>query len=83
MLMVHFRLYLQFSFSFPVLWSQLVSYRRVLKEKKLYHLFTVYWKTKLKVLESWTSSPSFYSFLTELQNEQADIEYKLREISLG
>lgn len=40
------------------------------------------WHNRFQILVG-RSHPSFFSFLTELQKEQADVEYILRELSLG
>ena len=40
------------------------------------------WHNRFQTLVG-KSHPSFYSFLKELQKEQASVEYVLRELSLG
>ncbi|XP_058810613.1 uncharacterized protein LOC131675595 [Phymastichus coffea] len=63
----------------PALWNQ---YDSVLHGVARTNNATEGWHNRFQILVG-RSHSSLYSFLTELQKEQADVEYMLRELNLG
>ncbi|XP_058799990.1 uncharacterized protein LOC131669250 [Phymastichus coffea] len=63
----------------PALWNQ---YNSVLQGVARTNNASEGWHNRFQILVG-RRHPSLYSFLTEIQKEQADVEYMSREISLG